>query len=65
MMKITCCKDCPNRLPACHDRCEIYRAEKAKAQEAKKREEAYELVESTIAKQKQTIWMRMQRSHRR
>ena len=64
-MKITCCKDCQNRLPACHDRCEIYQAEKAKAEEAKKREEAYELVESTIAKQKQTIWMRMQRSHRR
>jgi len=64
-MKITCCRDCPDRFQACHDRCEVYQAEKAKAQEAKKREEAYELVESTIAKQKQTIWMRMQRSHRR
>lgn len=28
-MKITCCKDCKERHPACWDSCEKYKAEKA------------------------------------
>ena len=31
------CKDCPNRSLACHDRCEKYKAFKAKLDEGKRR----------------------------
>lgn len=27
--KITCCKDCPDRIPGCHGSCEKYKQEKA------------------------------------
>ena len=29
MGKINCCRDCPNRYPACHDTCETYQEQKA------------------------------------
>lgn len=64
-MKITCCKDCTERFPACHDTCERYQAEKEKAREAREKQIAFEIIESTIAKQKTKIWNRMRRSHRR
>ena len=36
-MPIKCCKDCvsPTRYPGCHDKCEQYKAEKAKLEEEK------------------------------
>lgn len=34
-MKFTC-KDCPNRYPACHDKCEKYQREKAEWEAEKK-----------------------------
>lgn len=38
-MGIKCCKGCvpPNRYPGCHDECEKYKEEKAKAFEVKTR----------------------------
>lgn len=35
--RITCCKDCPDRYPGCHGKCEKYIAERAAydAQKAK------------------------------
>lgn len=35
MQKITVCKDCPDRHPACHDRCEKYIQAKKDLQERK------------------------------
>lgn len=35
MQKITVCKDCPDRYPACHDRCEKYIQAKKDLQERK------------------------------
>lgn len=35
MQKITVCKDCPDRHPACHDRCEKYIKAKQELQERK------------------------------
>lgn len=32
---IKCCKDCCERQPGCHDRCEKYQSEKAAAQALK------------------------------
>ena len=37
MQKITVCKDCPDRHPACHDRCEKYQEAKRKVQEEKEK----------------------------
>lgn len=34
MPRITVCKDCTDRYPACHDHCERYRTEKATEQQA-------------------------------
>jgi hypothetical protein len=34
-MKFTC-KDCPNRYPGCHDKCEKYQREKAEWEAEKK-----------------------------
>lgn len=36
-MRITTCKDCPDRYLGCHDHCDRYQAEKAKSD--KEREE--------------------------
>ena len=33
MAFITCCKDCKDRHPACHDSCERYKNEKARSDE--------------------------------
>lgn len=35
MQKITVCKDCPDRHPACHDHCEKYIQAKKDLQERK------------------------------
>ncbi len=35
-MGITCCKDCSERHPGCHDKCERYIKQKADLQERKK-----------------------------
>ena len=35
MPKITTCKDCEERHPACHDTCEKYREQKQKFQQEK------------------------------
>lgn len=35
MQKITCCQNCAERHPACHDTCEVYRQQK-RIQEADK-----------------------------
>lgn len=37
-MYFTCCKDCPDRHPACHGTCEKYKAAKAKYREYQDRE---------------------------
>ena len=37
MQKITVCKDCPDRYPACHDRCDKYQEAKRKVQEEKEK----------------------------
>ena len=37
MQKITVCKDCPDRHPACHDHCEKYQEAKRKVQEEKEK----------------------------
>ncbi len=29
LTRITCCKNCTNRYPACHDKCETYLHEKS------------------------------------
>lgn len=36
-MAIKCCKDCvpPTRYPGCHDKCEMYKAEKAEYKKQK------------------------------
>lgn len=36
MGKINCCRDCPNRYPACHDTCETYQEQKAEYLENKR-----------------------------
>ena len=35
MLKINVCRDCQERHPACHDRCEKYQEAKRKVQEEK------------------------------
>lgn len=32
---ITCCKDCPNRYPGCHDHCGKYQSQKKQYEEMK------------------------------
>lgn len=36
------CKDCPNRYPACHDKCEKYKAWKSRLDEVNKRRKEYD-----------------------
>ena len=37
MLKINVCRDCQERHPACHDRCEKYQEAKRKVQEEKEK----------------------------
>ena len=46
------CKDCENREPSCHGRCEKYKAEKAKYDERKERKRKQADIASGLKDQK-------------
>lgn len=64
-MNIKCCKDCEFRYPACHDKCEIYRAEKQKMEAGKKAKQEQVFVDSAIIQAKARIKAKIERGHRR
>ena len=49
-MKITCCKDCPDRHIGCHATCERYLEQKATLEEEADRAREYKLVDIEYSK---------------
>lgn len=62
---VTCCKDCEERHPACHDHCEKYIRQKAEIAEIKRKQIEANDIESAIAATKSRLYWRIWRCHRR
>lgn len=65
MGKVTCCRDCTERHPACHDTCERYAEQKRQAEETKKVAREYYKLEGAIHETKARLYWSVKKGHRR